>query len=271
MLRTLLSLVVVATATSSSPARPVTVAAASDLRQALPELAARFERRTGVRVLLTFGSSGKLATQIENGAPFDAYFSANAAYPRRLEARALTVPGSRGPYAVGRLVLWSGAGIAVERGMAALADPRVKRIAIANPAHAPYGQAAVEALRRAGVYDQVKSRLVYGENISQTAQFAASGSAQVGFLAMSLVTTPALKGGAAWPVPEAWHAPLVQEAVVVRGPGARAAGEFLAYVRGPEGRQVLKSYGFLEPATRRSDAPPLSVPLPRGTSGRLGR
>jgi molybdate transport system substrate-binding protein len=142
---------------STSPTPPLRVAAASDLRQALPVLAADYQRRSGVSVEATFGSSGKLFAQIENGAPFDAYFSANAAFPRKLEASGLTVPGTRFPYAVGRLVLWTqrGSGVAVGKGLSVLTDARVTKVAIANPAHAPYGQAAVEALRHAGIYDRV--------------------------------------------------------------------------------------------------------------------
>lgn len=238
---------------ASTAAPALHVAAASDLRQALPVLAARYERSSGVRIEASFGSSGKLFAQVEHGAPFDAYFSANAEYPRRLEARGLTVAGSRIPYAVGRLMLWAPAAsvLPVERGLAVLVDPRVKKVAIASPAHAPYGQAAVEAMRHAKVYDRAAGKLVMGENISQAAHFAASGSAQVGVLAQSLLATPALKGGRHWPVPARWHRPLVQEAVVLKrsGRAAETAG-FLRFVGSPEGRKILREFGFEAPVHR---------------------
>lgn len=246
----LLALAALLNAASPPPAKPLTVAAASDLRQALPALAAAFERETGVRVQVTYGSSGKLFAQIAHGAPYDAFFSANAAYPRKLEAQGLAAPGTRFAYAEGRLVLWTaaGSGLDVKRGMAVLRDSRVAKVAIANPAHAPYGQAAVEALRHAGLYEQVRPKLVLGENISQAAQFAASGSAQLGFVALSLVSTPAMRGGAYWPVPTSWHRPLVQEAVVIARSGKKeAARRFLRYAGSPEGRRTLSRYGLQPP------------------------
>src|SRR4029450_2519889 len=170
-------------------------AAASDLQSALPAIAARFEKNAGGKVTLTFGSSGNFFAQIQNGAPFDVYLSADVDYPKRLEDVGLAEPGSRYEYARGRLVLWArrDAGIDVSRGLSILADSRVRRIAIANPDHAPYGRAAVAALRADGLYDRVRSKLVVGENISQAAQFAESGSADAGLIALSLALSPALK------------------------------------------------------------------------------
>lgn len=247
----LIALAVLLTAAAPAPQRPVTIAAASDLREALPNLVSRYSQQTGVKLEVIFGSSGKLFAQIEQGAPYDAYFSANADYPRRLEAKGLTVPGTRFAYAEGRLVLWTGSGVDVSKGMAVLSDARVKKVAIANPALAPYGKAAVEALQHAGVYEGVKPKLVYGENISQTAQFATSGAAQVGIVAKSLLATPAMKAGSSWEVPASWHRPLVQEAVVLkRSRQAEAAGGFLKFVGSEEGRKRLKGYGFALPAGR---------------------
>jgi molybdate transport system substrate-binding protein len=160
-------------------AEGLAVAAASDLQTALPEIVSRFEKDTGQQVRLTFGSSGNFFTQLQNGAPFDVFLSADIDYPRRLEQSGLAERGSLYSYATGRLVLWTrnDSGIDVHRGLETLADQRVHRISIANPEHAPYGRAAVAALRHEGVYDRVREKLVFGENISQAAQFVQSGSA----------------------------------------------------------------------------------------------
>src|SRR5687768_5939385 len=155
-------------------AQDVRIAAASDLQAALPELIARFEKESGLRLQANFGSSGNFFTQIQNGAPFDLYLSADSEYPRRLHAAgAGDAPVA---YGTGRLVLWTrtDSGVDIRRGLQALLDPRVRRIAIANPTHAPYGRAAVAALRAQGLYDKLRDRFVLGENISQTAQFAQS-------------------------------------------------------------------------------------------------
>ncbi len=176
-------------------AQGLTVAAASDLQAALPAMASQFEKETGQRVVLTFGSSGNFFTQIQNGAPFDVFLSADIDYPRRLEREGLAERGSLFEYATGRLVLWTrnDSGIDVRRGLTVLADARVRHIAIANPEHAPYGRAAVAALRHEGLYERVRSKFVLGENISQAAQFAQSGNAEVGVLALSLALSPTLK------------------------------------------------------------------------------
>ena len=226
------------------------VAAASDLRDALTALAVAHKQAGGTRIETTFGSSGKLAAQIANGAPFDAFFSADASYTRDLEARGLVRHGSRFAYGVGRLALWTSAasGVDVSRGLAALDDPRVRRIAIANPAHAPYGRAAEAALRHAGAWEPARPRLVLGENASQAAQFATAGAAQVAFVPVALLTAPALRAGRHWLVPQAWHPPLVQEAVVLaRAARPAAALAFFSFVRGPAGRRILAAHGFAPP------------------------
>ena len=180
---------------AAKPCGTVTVAAASDLTYAMNEIAANFEKATGCTVRLSLGSSGNFLTQIENGAPFDVFFSADIAYPKKLEAEGLAAPGSTYLYAIGKIVLWTrkDSRVDVGKGFAALRDPAVQKIAIANPAHAPYGRAAEEALRKAGVYDAVKDRLVLGENISQTAEFVESGNADAGIIALSLVLSPTMK------------------------------------------------------------------------------
>src|SRR5262245_25233607 len=212
------ALAMILTVTPVCLAQGVAIAAASDLQSVLPGIAAQFEKEAGQPVRLTFGSSGNFFAQIQNGAPFDLFLSADIDYPRRLELSGHTERGSLYEYAVGRIVLWtrSDSGIDVQRGLAALADARVRRIAIANPEHAPYGRAAVAALRHEQLYDRVKDKFVIGENISQTAQFADSGSADVGLIALAIALTPSIKDtGRFIEVPEAMHPPIQQAAVVV--------------------------------------------------------
>src|SRR5713101_6604122 len=179
----------------------IAVAAAADLKFAMGELAANFEKQTGNKVNVTYGSSGNFFSQIQNGAPFDLFFSADVEYAKKLEADGLAEPGTLYNYAVGRIVIWMPPGIKVDlnaQGMNALLDAAVQKIAIANPEHAPYGRAAVAAMQKAGIYEQVKSKLVYRENISQAAQFVQSGNAQAGIVALSLAVSPAMKDGKRW-------------------------------------------------------------------------
>ena len=182
-------------AAATAAAQTLTVAAASDLQAALPAIAAQFEKETGHKVALTFGSSGNFFTQIQNGAPFDVFLSADIDYPRRLERAGLTERGSLYQYAIGRLVLWTrnDSGIDLHGGLSVLTDANVRKVAIANPEHAPYGRAAVAALRHEQLYERVRGKFVLGENISQAAQFVQSGNAEVGILALSLALAPALK------------------------------------------------------------------------------
>jgi molybdate transport system substrate-binding protein len=227
---------------------PLRVAAAADLQFAMKDVAGRYEKTTGKKVEVSYGSSGNFRTQIANGAPFDIFFSADLQYPRMLISTNLADGGTLYIYAHGRLVLWAPAGANLDlakRGLEALKDPRVTKIAVANPEHAPYGRAAVAALQKAGVYDEVKSKLVYGENISQAAQFAQSGSAQVGILALSLTFAESMQGGERWDVPENLYPPLEQAAVVINASKNKmAAQEFLAYIKSDEGKQLLAKYGF---------------------------
>lgn len=224
------------------------VSAAADLQFAMPELATEFEKQNIATIQTSYGSSGNFFTQIQNGAPFDLFFSADSEYVKKLEASGLSEPGTSGLYAIGRLVAWSRADAAVDvcrDGWKALLDSRVEKIAIANPAHAPYGKAAETALRSAGIYDRVKSKLVFGENISQTAQFVQSGNAQVGLVALALAVSPAMRGGHRWEVPVDAYPPIEQSAVVVRSSkNVAAARAFLDFVRGEQGREILRKYGF---------------------------
>ena len=233
-------------------AAPAKVAAAADLRFALAELAEQFRDDTGHAVNLSFGSSGTFAHQIEHGAPFELFLSADEAFVLRLADAGRTV--DRGVlYAIGRLVVFAPHGSPFEvdgelRGLgAALADGRIKRFAIANPEHAPYGQRAEEALRHAGLWDAIRPHLVLGENISQAAQFATSGSTQGGIVAQSLALAPAVSAlGRFDLIPEDWHRPLLQRMVLLPGapPSARA---FLEYLSAPAAQAVMARYGFAVP------------------------
>src|SRR6202790_970924 len=233
-----------ATQIIQKPCGTITVAAAADLTYAINEIAANFQKTTGCTVRMITGSSGNFLSQIENGAPFDVFFSADIEYPKKLEAEGLAAPGSTYLYAVGKIVLWvrNDSRLDVSKGLAALRDPGIRKVAIANPQHAPYGRAAEEALRKTGVYDAVKNRLVLGENIAQAAQFARSGNADAGILALSLALSPGLKETGRFSiVPENLYTPIQQGAVIVRASqnpqGARA---FLAYVKTPATSALLE-------------------------------
>jgi molybdate transport system substrate-binding protein len=234
--------------------KEIRVAAAADLQFAMPELVQQFEKQTGAKVIVSYGSSGNFFSQIQNGAPFDVFFSADLAYPRKLEASGLCEPGTLFTYGVGRLVIWTPAGslIKVQKtGWRALLDSRVQKISVANPAHAPYGQAAVAALKKAGIYEQVKDKLVYGENISQAAQFVQSGSAQAGILALALALSPAMKNGDQWKVPLEMYPPLEQGAVMLKTSKEKdTARAFLNFVEEPGGRSTLQKWGFQAPSQK---------------------
>jgi molybdate transport system substrate-binding protein len=236
---------------AAKPCGTVTVAAASDLTYAMNEIAANFGKATGCTVRLSMGSSGNFLTQIENGAPFDVFFSADIAYPKKLEAEGLAAPGTTYLYAIGKIVLWTrkDSRVDVSKGFSALRDPAVQKIAIANPEHAPYGRAAEEALRQSGVYEAVKDRLVLGENISQTAEFVESGNADAGIVALSLVLSPAMKDkGRAWNIPENLYTPIQQGAVVARAAAnPQGALQFLNYIKMPATAALLERYGFVLP------------------------
>jgi molybdate transport system substrate-binding protein len=224
------------------------VAAAADLNFALPEIAKKFEQQTGNQVKISFGSSGNFFTQIQNGAPFDLFFSADTEFPKKLEAAGLAEPGTIYCYAIGRLVLWvtNGSKLDLSAALKVLLDPAVKKIAIANPKHAPYGRAAEAALRNAGIYEQVASKLVVGENISQTAQFVDTGNADVGIVAMSLALSPTMKQrGRYVEVPAELYPRLEQSAVVLRSSQKKlTAKQFLEFLGSTEAQAVMKKYGF---------------------------
>jgi molybdate transport system substrate-binding protein len=236
---------------SHARGQAVSVAAAADLKFAMTELATQFEKQSGTKLDVTYGSSGNFLTQIQNGAPFDLFFSADSYYPKKLEAAGLTEPGTLREYAIGHIVIWtpSESGInAAKDGWQCLLDARVKKIAIANPEHAPYGRAALAAIKKAGVYEQVNAKLVYGENISQAAEFVQSGNAQLGIVALSLAISPTMKNGNRWEIPTDSYPPIKQAAVLLKASKNKdAARQFLDFVSGLRGQEILKRFGFTAP------------------------
>jgi molybdate transport system substrate-binding protein len=233
-------------------AQTITVAAAADLQFAFQDVTARFEKSSGKQVKLIFGSSGNFFAQIQNGAPFDLFFSADLDYAKKLDAAGLAESGTFYEYATGKIVLWTPRQSALDlhRGLQVLLDPAIKKIAIANPEHAPYGRAAVAALRHENLYDRVSSKFVLGENISQTATFVVSGSADVGIVALSLALAPALKDkGKYAEIPDDDYPPIEQAALVLKSSQQKeTARAFLAFVKSPEIVNLLKTYGFSVPA-----------------------
>jgi molybdate transport system substrate-binding protein len=228
----------------------VRVAAASDLKFSLAEIVTAFEKEAPeIKIEPTFGASGLLYSQLSNKAPFEVFLSADIGYPRKLVEQGLALADTEFIYALGELVLWTpkSSGIDVEKlGVAALSDPRVRKIAIANPQHAPYGRAAEAALKSLGVYDAVKDRLVPGENIAAAAQFVESGSAEVGLIALSLAVAPPMRDkGAYWPVPASAFPRLEQGGVILSAAQDRAAAEkFRAFLISQRGREILTQFGF---------------------------
>ena len=229
-------------------AQEITVAAAADLQFAMQDVAARFQKETGKTVNPIYGSSGNFFQQIQNGAPFDIFFSANLDYPKQLDAAGLIEPGSFYQYARGKIVIWvrNESKLDLSSGMKALLDPSVKKIAVANPQHAPYGQAAVAAMQNQNIYDKVKDKFVLGENISQTASFVVSGSADVGIVALSLALSPNMKDkGRYAEVPADEYPPIEQACVILKtSKNKDAAGQFLSFIKTPAIGDVLRSYGF---------------------------
>ncbi|HEY2961844.1 MAG TPA: molybdate ABC transporter substrate-binding protein [Pyrinomonadaceae bacterium] len=224
----------------------LTVAAAADLTNAFEEIGRQFETTHKIKVVFVFGSTGLLTRQIENGAPMDLFAAASAGYIDQLEQKGLIVPGTKAIYARGRITLWTTADspLKVER-VADLARPEVKRIAIANPDHAPYGLAAQQALQSVGIWEALKPKLVYGDNIRQTLQYAETGNVDVAIVALSL--SQQSKGH--WTlIPEELHQPIDQGLAVIKSTRNEAAArEFASFVTGPEGKAILGKYGFAFP------------------------
>ena len=239
--------------TVGAPAQaPPVVAAASDLKFAMDEIAATFGRQTGNQVQVTYGSSGNFFRQIVQGAPFELFMSADEDLVFQLADRKLTV--DRGvQYAIGRIVLFVPKGSPVQADAQfadlrrSIADGRLVKFAIANPQHAPYGRAAMEALKSVGLWSAIEPRLVQGENVSQAAQFTVSGSTQGGIFALSLAQAPLFSAaGSHVLIPDSLHRPLLQRMVLTRAAGA-AARELYAHLRSPAARAVFKRHGFALP------------------------
>jgi molybdate transport system substrate-binding protein len=234
-----------------TPAQEITVAAAADLQFAMQEVGARFQQESGKTVKLIYGSSGNFAQQLQNGAPFDMFFSANLDYPRQLEGAGLTEPGTFYQYAIGKIVVWvpNASKLDVSSGLKALLDPSIKKIAIANPEHAPYGKAAVAAMQKENIYEQVKDKFVLGENISQTASFVASGSADVGVVALALALSPNMKDKGRYAEVPAGDYPAIEQACVIMRSSKNkdVAEQFLKFVQSLPIRDLLQKYGFAIP------------------------
>jgi len=227
----------------------ITIAAAADLKFALDEIVVLFNKaHPADRVETIYGSSGKFQTQIRQGAPFDLYFSADVAYPRALRAEGFAASEVQ-PYAVGRIVLWSSSRDAGRMTLADLADPAIRKIAIANPKHAPYGKRAEEALKASGVWEKVEAKLVYGENVAQAAQFVQTGNAQAGIIALSLALSPELaKHGGYALISDKLHQSLEQGFIVTKRAAENPLAQvFARFMVGKEARVIMTRYGFVLP------------------------
>jgi molybdate transport system substrate-binding protein len=228
---------------TSALAAQTQVAVAANFTQPAKEIAAAFARTTGHHAVLSFGSSGGIYTQIAHGAPYEVFLSADAERTKMAEQAGLAVPGTRITYAVGQLVLYSKTPGLVDAHGEVLRTGRFASLAIADPASAPYGAAAIETLHRLRLYDALEPKIVKGESIAQTYQFAATGAADVGFVALSQVVDE--RGGSRWVVPETLHAPIDQEAVLVKtGRNNPAAKAFLAFLQGPQAKAIIRRFGY---------------------------
>lgn len=231
---------------TTSPPITLTVSAASDLTPAFQEIGLLFEQETGAKVVFNFGSTGQLAQQIEQGAPVDVFAAANVSFVDELEQQGLIIPETKALYARGRITLWAqtDSPLQLER-IEDLAAPGVKRVAIANPDHAPYGMAAREALQSAGIWDKVQPKLVFGENVRDTLHYAETGNVDVAIVALSL----SIQGQGRWVlVPEELHQPIDQALAVIKSTVHEAqARQFATFINGPEGRPIMRRYGFVLP------------------------
>jgi molybdate transport system substrate-binding protein len=234
-------------ASSCGPARiarpEVTIAAAANLTEVFQRLGPRFEAQTGIHPVFSFASTAQLAQQIENQAPFDVLAAADVLHVEGLDRKGLLAPGSRAPFAVGVLALWVPPhSRAVVGGLADLTSPEVRAIAVAKPALAPYGQASIDALRNVGIWEKVRPKIVYAENINMAKQYGSSGNADAVFTAYSLVLH---ESGKIVQVDDRLHQPLVQElAIVAKSPHQDAARKFADFLLGANGREILRSFGY---------------------------
>lgn len=233
-------------------AEKIMVAAAADLKFAMDEVVSEFKKSNpDAQVDLVYGSSGKFFTQLQQGAPYDLFFSADISYPQELKKAGFAASEVK-PYATGRIVLWSNSLDASKMTLESLSDPKVARIAIANPKHAPYGKRAEEALKATKQWDAVQSKFVFGENIAQTAQYVQTGNAQVGIIALSLAKNAELaKQGSYWLIPDNLHQPLEQGFVITkRAEKSELAKRLGAFMESKQARTVLVRYGFVLPSDK---------------------
>jgi molybdate transport system substrate-binding protein len=228
-----------------NPPKELTVAAAADVAPAFEELGREFEQQTGVKIVFSFGSTGMLTQQIENGAPMDLFAAANLDFINRLEKDGLIIPDTRALYARGRITLWTqkNSSMGVEK-ISDLTRPEVKRIAIANPDHAPYGMAARQALESAGIWEAIKPKLAYGENIRQTMQYAQTGNVEVAIGALSL----SMQSDGHWVlISEELHKPIDQALAVIKSTKHEQQARQFVFINSPHGRSIMRKYGFALP------------------------
>jgi molybdate transport system substrate-binding protein len=246
MVRALIALLLPLALAGAARAAEVQVAVAANFMVPMQKIAAAFERETGHKAVLSFGSTGRIYAQVRNGAPFEVFLSADHETPLRLEQEGRTVPGTRATYAVGRLVLWSAMPGVVDDQGAVLRRPRDGKIAIADPRLAPYGAAAAQAMHELGLAKALQPRLVQGDSIAQAHQFVATGNAPMGFVALSQVMADGRIGrGSAWIVPAQLHEPIRQDAVLLAaGRDNPAARALLAYLRSDAARVVIRAHGY---------------------------
>ncbi|HET8824128.1 MAG TPA: molybdate ABC transporter substrate-binding protein [Terriglobales bacterium] len=247
-MKALLVSVLLLICTAPMVSQELTVAAAADLRPALEEISAKFKGESGISLHMSYGSSGNFFQQLQNGAPFDVFLSANVDYPKKLEQAGLVAPGTYYELARGSIVLMApyDSKVDLTDGMHALLTPAVKKIAIANPSHAPYGQAAVAAIKSVGIYDWVAPHLVMGENISEAASFVLSEAADVGIVAKSLALAPAAAKRVKFvDIPAKDYPPLLQAMVVMKSSkNQSAAARFETFMRSEGAKKILQHYGF---------------------------
>jgi molybdate transport system substrate-binding protein len=241
--------IVLASAKLLAQSEKLRIAAASDVKFALDSVVAVFAGQSIHKAVVTYGSSGKLFEQISNGAPFDIFFSADLSYPEKLSANGLTATTPE-QYGTGRLVIWSQVANPEKEKMESLLNDKVRRVAIANPQHAPYGQRAVESMMHFKMYDRIKSKLVYGENISQAAQYLYSRAAEAGIIALSLALSPPMRklNGKYYLIPEESHKPLHQAFVIIRGSDSNeSVREFHRFLQSARVKEIFRFYGFVVP------------------------
>ena len=247
MRKLLVSIVLQVILVSGQAQDKILIAAASDLKFALDSVIFQFAQMSRGKIEVTYGSSGKLSSQIANGAPFDLFFSADVQYPELLKKKGKAASDVY-RYGKGRIVVWSKKIDPGNNEMNSLLDPSIKKIAIANPQHAPYGKRAMESI---GYYKlSIRNKLVYGENIAQTAQFISTGAADIGIIALSLALSPNMKheNGKYYLIPENSHQPLIQGAIITtNGRSKKLAKDFFDYIKGDSARAVLRYFGFSQP------------------------